>query len=266
MAHWAVGDVQGCFGAFRRLLARIDFRDGRDRISFVGDLVNRGPDSLGMLRWARDHGDCVESVLGNHDLHLLAQAAGVRKPAHRDTLKPILDAPDGPELCDWLARRPFLLEADGHVVVHAGIPPAWSLGEAARRAQAAEAALRTDRRRFLRELYRVRARADGTGEAAETASVLTRLRAVDRSGEPVFGFDGTPEDLPPGARTWFEARRPEGPRVVFGHWAALGLVVAERAIGLDSGCVWGAFLTAMRLEDGAFAFEPALPGEGLSVS
>lgn len=270
VATWAIGDVQGCFGAFRELLDRIDYRRGRDRIWLVGDLVNRGPDSLGMLRWARDQGDSVRMVLGNHDLHLLAQHAGVSDARKSDTLGPVLRDPEADDLCDFVAARPFLHEEDGFVMVHAGWLPAWDLAEARRRAAAAREALAADRRGFLERLYAVRgdgrraAAAEGAPAdyAAEAASVLTRVRLVGRSGEPEYSFDRPPEAAPEGSAPWFaRVRLPEDRTVLFGHWAALGLYVGERVVGLDSGCVWGGWLTAYRLEDGALRFARPAAGE-----
>lgn len=273
MATWAVGDVQGCFGAFRELLARIGYRRGRDRILLVGDLVNRGPDSLGMLRWACDQGDSVRLVLGNHDLHLLAQHAGVSKARRSDTLEAVLADPEADDLCDFLAGQPFLHEEDRFVVVHAGFLPSWGLDAARAAAESARQALAADRRAFLKHLYAVRgdgrrraAPSESDGEAparpgAEAASVLTRLRMVRSSGEPDYGFDRPPEEAPPGMAPWFErALLPADRTVLFGHWAALGLMVTPRAVCLDSGCVWGGWLSAYCLEDGALRF--ARPAEG----
>lgn len=274
MATWAVGDVQGCFGAFRELLARIGYRRGRDRIWLVGDLVNRGPDSLGMLRWARDQGDSVRLVLGNHDLHLLAQHAGVSKARRADTLEGVLADPEADDFCDFLARQPFLHEEGRFLMIHAGLLPIWDLDAARAAAAAAREALAADRRGFLEHLYAVRG--DGRRRTApvasddeallrrgaEAASVLTRLRMVGRSGEPEYSFDRPPEEAPPGIVPWFERARLLADRtVLFGHWAALGLLVTPRAVGLDSGCVWGGWLTARRLEDGALRFAPPATGE-----
>lgn len=277
VATWVVGDVQGCFSTWLRLAARIGYRRGRDRIWFVGDLVNRGPDSLGMLRWVVEQGDSANSVLGNHDLHLLAQREGILGTRRRDTLAPVLGAADSRRLCEWVARRPFTARVGPFLLVHAGLHPAWAVPEAERRAAAAAEALRGDRRGFLEALYAARGdgrprprsgrRARRLADPARDASVLTRIRAVNREGAPRFGFNGSPDTMPPRRRPWFEkARIPAGLTVLFGHWAALGLISARagdgRVIGLDSGCVWGGFLTAVRLEDGAFAIEPTAPGDG----
>ena len=273
MATWVVGDVQGCFSTFLRLLDRIRWRPGRDRIRFAGDLVNRGPDSLGMLRWARDRGDSVVSVLGNHDLHLLARREGVLPDNRRDTLTPVLEAPDADELCDWVAANPFVHREGRFLLVHAGFLPEWDLGEIRRRAALAEGAIRSDRRGFLESLYALRRRpaagpADtpAPGAAAEgvhAASIFTRIRIVDRAGNPDFEFDGPPEEIPSGYRPWFRQARAAAERtVLFGHWAALGLTVAEGAVCLDSGCVWDGSLTALRLDDGELRIQQAVPGDG----
>ncbi len=231
-----------------------------------------------MLRWALEQGDSVDAVLGNHDLHLLAQREGLLASRPRDTLDAVLSAPDAAELCDWLAMRPFAAREGDYLLAHAGIHPAWSVAEAERRAADATAALRRDPRLFLEALYALRGDGAGFRESGDRsaappgavadASVLTRIRAVDRTGEPDYGFSGPPEDLPPGRRPWFErARIPRGTTVLFGHWAALGLTASPagpgRVLGLDSGCVWGGFLTALRLEDEALAVERATPEQSL---
>lgn len=282
MATWVVGDVQGCFSTFRRLLDRLEFRPGRDRIWFVGDLVNRGPDSLGMLRWAHRHRESVVCVLGNHDLHLLAQREGVIPARRRDTLGPVLEAPDAGELCDYVAGLPFVHREDGFLLVHAGLLPGWSLSGIEAAARSASTCLGRDRAGFLRALYSVRGDrpeespggtpgSEGPAGAslaagAQAASVFTRIRIVDVEGTPSFDFDGVPEAIPPGYRPWFEAVSfPEHLTVLFGHWAALGLMVSERAVCLDSGCVWNGSLTALRLDDGALRIQPAAAGDGRSL-
>ena len=272
MATWVVGDVQGCFSTFQALLDRLEFRPGRDRMWFVGDLVNRGPDSLGMLRWAYRHRDSLVCVLGNHDLHLLAQREGVIPARRGDTLGLVLEAPDADELCGWVAELPFVHVEGGHLLVHAGVTPGWGLPRIESGAKAASRALARDRAGFLRELYSLRGdrfedagqrSATGFSEAVTAASILTRIRIVDAAGQPAFDFDGAPEAIPPGHRPWFECLSlPDELTVLFGHWAALGLMVSERAACLDSGCVWNGSLTALRLEDGALRIQPAAAGDG----
>ena len=271
MATWVVGDVQGCFSTFEALLDRLEFRPGRDRLWFVGDLVNRGPDSLGMLRWAYRRRDSLVCVLGNHDLHLLAQREGVIPARRRDTLEPLLAAPDAGELCDWVAGLPFVHRENGFLLVHAGVPPGWDLPQIESGGRAASRALAQDRVRFLRALYSLRGDRPGDAgelpgngsEAVRAASVFTRIRIVNAEGRPAFDFDGVPETIPPGHRPWFEGLSlPEDLTVLFGHWAALGLMVSDRAVCLDSGCVWNGSLTALRLEDGVLRIQPAAAGDG----
>ena len=276
MATWVVGDVQGCFSTFQRLLDRLEIRPGDDRMWLVGDLVNRGPDSLGMLRWAYRHRDSLVCVLGNHDLHLLAQREGVIPARRGDTLAPLLAARDADELCDWVAGLPFVHREDGFLLVHAGFLPEWNLPEIEAAAAAASAALARDRRGFLRALYALRgdrlpedgekSPGDDLGGAVRAASVFTRIRIVDPEGRPAFDFDGVPETIPPGHRPWFEGLSlAADSTVLFGHWSALGLMVGERAVGLDSGCVWNGSLTAFRLEDGALRIQTAAAGDGRSL-
>lgn len=241
---------------------------------FVGDLVNRGPDSLAILRWVVEQGDSARSVLGNHDLHLLAQREGLLATRPRDTLTEVLGAPDARTLCDWIAARPFTARVGSFLLVHAGLHPRWGVAESERRAAAAAEALDRDRRGFLRALYAARSGKTGksAGEfaaAGRDARVLTGIRAVNGAGRPRFDFDGAPEAMPAGRRPWFErVTIPAGLTVLFGHWAALGLTSCPagegRVVGLDSGCVWGGFLTALRLDDGAFVLEPTAPGDAVA--
>lgn len=246
MATYVVGDVQGCFITLERLLARIDFDASRDRLWLVGDIVNRGPNSLDVLRFARDLEDRAVVVLGNHDLHLIARSRGEREPKRRDTFDDVLEAPDCDELVEWLAKRPLLHREDEIVMVHAGLLPGWTLDEAASLAKKAEKKLRDDMDRRL-------------GKALRTAvDVFTRIRTCNKAGEMDLDFAGPPEDAPKGYRPWFElAEIPDDATVLFGHWASLGLHLGTNAIGLDTGCVWGGALTALRLEDRKLFQEPS---------
>ncbi|HUP41765.1 MAG TPA: symmetrical bis(5'-nucleosyl)-tetraphosphatase [Thermoanaerobaculia bacterium] len=276
MATYAIGDVHGCRETLKALLAELPPPSSEDRLWLVGDLVNRGPDSLGVLRWAAESserlGGRFAAVLGNHDVHLLARAAGVAGPKRRDTLERLLEAPDRDELLAWLGRRPLLHREGDTFLVHAGLLPAWSVEEAEARARKAEEALRGPEAHALLARYgargskRPRERATAASEAPpdeaerleapagpdQALAVLTSLRTVDVGGAPCFGFTGPLADAPPGLVPWFEApgRRSAGATVVFGHWAALGLRFAPGVRALDSGCVWGGALTALRLEDG----------------
>jgi bis(5'-nucleosyl)-tetraphosphatase (symmetrical) len=265
MATYAIGDVQGCFTTLERLLRRIEFDSGSDRLWLVGDLVNRGPSSLEVLRWARSMGDRLTVVLGNHDLHLIARAEGVRERRRRDTFDRILEAPDRDALLEWLIGRPLFHRDGDFVLVHAGLHPEWSLEEAEAVAWEAQEALRSRRRYAL--LQRVEADGEGArfrpelpdAERARFAlDVFTRIRTLRPTGELCLSFDGPPGQAPEGCRPWFElCSLPPGTTVLFGHWAALGLHLGPQAIGLDTGCVWGRSLTAIRLEDRQLFQEPS---------
>jgi bis(5'-nucleosyl)-tetraphosphatase (symmetrical) len=265
MATYAIGDVQGCFTTLERLLRRIDFAPGSDRLWLVGDLVNRGPSSLEVLRWAKSMGNSIVVVLGNHDLHLLARAEGLREARKRDTFDDILEAPDRDALIEWLAGRPLLHREGDFVMVHAGLLPDWSLEEAEALAWEAQEALRSRKRYPLLESF------EDSGESPRWSSGLsgperlrlvvdafTRIRTVKASGSLCLDFAGPPPQAPEGCRPWFElCSLPAAATVLFGHWAALGLHLGRNAIGLDTGCVWGRSLTALRLEDRQIFEEPS---------
>lgn len=258
MATYAIGDVQGCWRTLERLLERVGFDRAEDRVWFAGDLVNRGPGSLEVLRFARGLGERSQVVLGNHDLHLLAIAAGVRTRKRRDTVADVLASPDRDELLDWLRRRP-LLHAEGEwVLLHAGLLPGWTLGEARERAREAEAWLRGPRvNQALAAYARKRVKDPELVRVHETLRALTLLRCV-REGEMVLDYSGPPGEAPAGLIPWHRARpRDPGVTVVCGHWAAQGFVREPGLLALDSGCVWGNALTAVRLEDGAAFQEPS---------
>jgi bis(5'-nucleosyl)-tetraphosphatase (symmetrical) len=255
MATWAIGDVQGCFETLRRLLARIGGPPPGDRIILVGDLVNRGPRSLEVLRWAADAGERVEAVLGNHDIHLLARAVGVVGAAPRDTLDEVLDAPDRDALLGWLLARPLLLHAVEAVVVHAGLLPSWTAAKAECLAREAEAELRGPSAR--RALAMIHGHHAGS-EHILAARVLTRIRYCDAGGQPAWKASEPPGQAQRGFVPWFEVpgRKSKGTPVVFGHWAALGLLLRKDVTCLDAGCVWGGSLAALRLEDRRLVQEP----------
>lgn len=271
MAIYAIGDVQGCFDELRALLDLVGFRRGADRLWLVGDLVNRGPRSLEVLRFVAELGDDATVVLGNHDLNLMAVAAGVRAPRPRDTLEPILDAPDRDALIEWLARRPLLHREDGvpYTMVHAGLAPQWDVATAASCAREVEAALvgaeRTD---FLAHMYgdrpaRWREDLAGWKRLRFITNALTRIRYVDAKGRLVLEETGPPGSQPKSLVPWYAARRrrSQGEAIVFGHWATLQL---EHALDprhgvhhLDNGCVWGGKLTALRLDDARYFSVPS---------
>ena len=256
--NYLVGDLQGCADAFERLLAAIGFSASRDRIYVLGDLVNRGPASLATLRRLRGLGDSATCVLGNHDWHLLAVAAGVR-PRHRsDTLDDILDAPDRGAWLDWVRQRRMAVFEHGWLMLHAGVVPQWALAAVLDLAGALETALRErPAREFLAAMFGnepVRWSDSLTGDARLrfTLNALTRARFVAADGTLEFATKDGAGAAPPGFHPWFDApgRRTAGVPIAFGHWSTLGLVEREDLLGLDTGCVWGGKLTAVRI-DGA---------------
>jgi bis(5'-nucleosyl)-tetraphosphatase (symmetrical) len=256
---YAIGDVQGCYTELRALLRKIAFDPDRDHVWFVGDLVNRGPKSLQVLRYVRDLGASAKVVLGNHDLHLLAVArGGARLKASDEGLVPILEAPDRERLFDWLQSQPVLHHDDGLgiTMLHAGLPPQWDITLARRCAAELESALRSDLSgRLFTAMYGNepslwRDDLEGDDRLRYITNVLTRLRVCDESGRLLLGFKGPLPDLPPDAIPWFRAprRRWAGARVVCGHWSAVGYIDEGGVLGLDTGCVWGGTLTAQRID------------------
>lgn len=254
MAWYAVGDIQGCLDPLRRLLDSVAFDPARDRLLAVGDLVNRGPASLETLRWLRGLGPAFDSVLGNHDLHLLAVAGGIR-PAHpRDTLEPVLRAPDRDELLAWLAQRRLLLHAQGIVVVHAGIPPQWSLTAAEANAAEVEEVLRTRPGELLAGLYGDHPDWDpglqGPPRWRAIVNAFTRMRFCTGTGALDLRTKTGPDQPPPGMLPWYAHpdRLTRDAEIVFGHWAALnGADCGPGLFPLDTGCVWGGRLRLLEL-------------------
>ena len=251
--NYALGDVQGCAGALDRMLDEIAFSPSRDHLYVLGDLVNRGPSSLGVLRRLRGLGDAATCLLGNHDWHLLAASAGVR-PTHRsDTLDDVLSAPDRGAWIDWLRHRPMAVHAHGLLMVHAGVVPQWDLALTLELAQELQRQLRdAPLADFLSTMFGNRpTRWDpslaGTDRLRFTLNVLTRIRFVGADG--TLDFDTKDDHAPPGHHAWFDApgRRTAGVPIAFGHWSALGFVDRPDLLSLDTGCVWGGALTAVRL-------------------
>jgi len=259
VARWAIGDVQGCDAELGELLARIRFDDARDQLWFTGDLVNRGPDSLAVLRRVRALAANAVVVLGNHDLHLLA-VAWVREHKLRagDTLEPVLAAPDREALLGWLLERPLAHHdvARNDLLVHAGLVPQWHAAQAARLAGEVCTALRDDPHGLLAAMYGNEPDSwdeslAGRDRLRFIINVLTRLRVCTARGRVDLRQKGPPADARAPWMPWFDVpgRASGATRVVFGHWSALGLVNASRLLALDTGCVWGGSLTAVDLDD-----------------
>jgi bis(5'-nucleosyl)-tetraphosphatase (symmetrical) len=257
MTAYAIGDVQGCHQQVLNLIDKIRAVTPDARYVFVGDLVNRGPRSLEMLRYLRSMGERVKVVLGNHDLHLLAMAHGIRKPHKSDTLDAILEAPDRKELLDWLRYQPLALMESGHLIVHAGVVPQWSVEQTLALAQEVADQLRSPNwLDFMQHMYgNTPERWDEALQGADRLrciiNTLTRIRYCRADGTMEFTSTESSEDSVEGYMRWFDVpdRKTAGRPVVFGHWSTLGLTLREDLIGLDTGCVWGGKLTAVNLTD-----------------
>jgi len=272
MSTYAIGDIQGCYLTLTRLLEQIAFDPAQDRIWLVGDLVNRGPRSLEVLRWARALGDRLISVLGNHDLYLLARFHGVTGVKKRDTLDEILAAPDRDSLLEWLRHRPLFYREGNLALVHGGLDPAWDIEMAEELAREAEHALSGEKtEETLAALYsgkpdRWNDAFRGNERLRAILHIFTRIRTCRSDGRLNFEFKGPPEASPSGYFPWYAiaGRKGTAAKIHFGHWAALGLRILPEVCGLDSGCVWGRSLSALRLEDGTLFQEPcvdfAIPG------
>ena len=253
MATYAIGDVQGCYDELVQLLQKVGFRESADRLWFVGDLVNRGPKSLEVLRFVRSLGERAVTVLGNHDLHLVTQFEGFERRRADDTFGDVLAAPDAKELVDWLRTRPMMHIEAGFAMVHAGLLPEWSVAKAASLGNEVERALAAPNYRdFLAHMYGSKPEAwsdalAGWDRLRVIVNAMTRMRFCTPQGRMDFKAKGA--EPPPGHVAWFDARPAEPPTLVFGHWSALGLKVRSHLVALDSGCVWGGKLSAFRLED-----------------
>jgi bis(5'-nucleosyl)-tetraphosphatase (symmetrical) len=257
MSTWAVGDIQGCYEQLRRLLDSVSFDPANDTLWLVGDLVNRGPQSLETLRYARSLGERAVTVLGNHDLNLLALAEGLRKPHRGDTIDDILRAPDRDELLHWLRTRRMMHAGEGYAMVHAGLLPQWTIERALELAAEVEAELSgPGYRELLESMY---GNAPDTWEDSLTGddrlrvivNAMTRLRLCDARGRMEFSHKTGLDGMPPGYMPWFDVpgRACAGTPIVCGHWASLGLSVRSDVVAIDTGCVWGRELSALRLED-----------------
>lgn len=259
MARYAIGDLQGCYTELRELLGKLRFRSDRDQIWFTGDLVNRGPESLQALRFVHSLGDNAITVLGNHDLHLLAQwRKPGRGPKKKDTFDAVLAAPDRDRLLEWLALRPLLHHdaRQGDLLVHAGLLPQWSAGRARALAREVELALARDIDDALAEMYgdrpdQFRESLSGAQRRRFIVNVCTRMRLCTAQGRIDVKFKGPADAAVAPWAPWFghDAAWKADTRVIFGHWSALGFHDGDSALCLDTGCVWGGTLTAVNLDE-----------------
>ncbi len=259
MAIYAIGDVQGCYTELCRLLEKFNFDDSRDTLWFCGDLVNRGPESLETLRFVKSLGSSAVTVLGNHDLHLLALHHGVKKAPGSDSLRKIIKSPDGDELLAWLQTQPLLHNDKMHkaVLVHAGIHPAWGLSKAKKLAGEVETALRGGKAaRFLSKMYGNKPATwaddlEGFKRLRFITNVFTRMRFLNSKHKLDYDANGSPrQHVRSGLIPWFQmqARLREDVRVLFGHWSTLPVGCYGRCFALDGGCVWGGHLVALRID------------------
>lgn len=269
MSLYCIGDLQGCNAPFQRLLEKIDFSPSRDTLYLLGDLVNRGPDSLGVLRSLTALGDAAQCLLGNHDLHLLALWQGVRKSGRHDTVQNVLQAPDSQALLDWLRHRAMALHGHGWLMVHAGVLPQWTVAQTLVLAAEVEQALRgPDLKGFLSAMYgntpcRWHDGLEGADRLRVIVNALTRLRFCTHEGVMEFTSSEGASGAPFGYMPWFEVpgRATQGTPMAFGHWSTLAADartttgLRHNALPLDTGCVWGGCLTAARLGPVAGEFE-----------
>ncbi|MFP4076294.1 MAG: symmetrical bis(5'-nucleosyl)-tetraphosphatase [Halochromatium sp.] len=257
MSTYAIGDIQGCYDELRRLLDKAGFDPTKDKLWCVGDLVNRGPDSLAVVRWIKALGERAVVVLGNHDLHLLAVALADARLGKKDTLDALLAAPDRDELLHWLRHRPLLhhSEKKQFTMLHAGLPPQWDLAQARACARELEDVLRgPDHVAFLRQMYgnepgRWSDDLSGLERLRFIVNCFTRLRWCTADGELLLQEKGDLEQAGPGALPWFRVpgRRTRDDRLLFGHWSTIGFLAEHNCWALDSGCVWGGRLSAVRV-------------------
>ena len=272
MAVYAIGDIQGCFAELEALLLKIKFDAGNDVLWFAGDLINRGPESLQVLRFVKSLGDAAVTVLGNHDLHFLAIAAGCANVKSTDTLDTLLYAPDAEELIDWLRVQPLLHhdEALDFTMVHAGLPPQWDLPKAVSCAQELEQVLRADDyREFFKHMYGNKPDVwsedlSGWGRLRYIVNCFSRLRYCDADGKLKLKESGAPGTQGHGYIPWFEmpGRLSVNDRIIFGHWSTLRLydIADKKLFPIDTGCVWGDELTAIKLQAEPEVFSVNCPG------
>lgn len=258
MAHYAIGDIQGCYSELCALLDQIGFNHGSDTLWLVGDIVNRGPQSLESLQFAMRHSSSVQIVLGNHDLHLLALCYGYGKLKKHDTLAPILNHPECAKMRDWLRQQPLMVHDGRYVLVHAGLLPEWNVDQAAQYAREVEAALQSPQpQHYFAEMYgnypeKWQPDLQGIDRLRFITNIFTRMRVLALDDTPDFAFKSVYADIPPDRRAWFDSpmRRHLSHKIVFGHWSALGYLNDKQVIALDTGALWGGALTAIDLDSG----------------
>ena len=256
--HYLIGDIQGCCDALDRLLAEIAFSPSRDRIYVLGDMVNRGPASLKVLKLLRGFDDAAVCLLGNHDLHLLAVAAGVRKPHRKDTTEDILTSPEREHWLAWLRRRRLAVHEHGWLMLHAGVVPQWDLAQTLGLAAEVEALLQgPELGNFINRMYgnepaRWSEDLAGIDRWRFIVNVLTRIRFCSADGVLEFDTKEGADSAPSGYMPWFEVpgRKTADTPIAFGHWSSLGLVNRPKLLAIDTGCVWGGQLTAVRVDGG----------------
>lgn len=255
MAIYAIGDIQGCFDELLKLLDAISFNEHSDQLWFAGDLVNRGPKSLETLRFVKSLGDAAVTVLGNHDLHLLAASCAPKIARKKDSLLPVLEAPDCDELIGWLRCQPLFHYNDEFCLLHAGLPPQWDFKKTQKMALLVEKALKgSDYRVFLKQMYGDKPNVwtsdlKGVERLRFIVNCFTRMRYCDAHGRMDFIHNGPPGSQPKNLMPWFDApkRRNANMRIVFGHWSSLGYYEGSNCYGIDTGCLWGGQLTALKL-------------------
>ncbi len=256
MSIYAIGDIQGCFDELLRLLDTISFNEHTDQLWFAGDLVNRGPKSLETLRFVKSLGDSAVTVLGNHDLHLLAASCAPKMARKKDSLLPILEAPDSAELIHWLRHRPLFYCNDEFCLIHAGLPPQWDFKRTQKMASLAEQALRSpDYQGFLKQMYGNKPNIwssdlKGVERLRFIVNCFTRMRYCDEDGRLDFIHNGPLGSQPKSLVPWFDLpkRKSADMRIIFGHWSALGYHEGPNCYAIDTGCLWGGQLTALKLD------------------
>lgn len=265
MATYAIGDIQGCNHAFQALLQKINFDPKQDQLWLVGDIVNRGSGSLAVLRWCYEHQDNLQMVLGNHDLHTIVVAHGIKKTHRSDTLQPIFDAPDADLLLTWLRHQPLMVREGDYAMVHAGLLPQWTIDDALIHAKEVETALQSDDYvNFLNHMYGNKPKywrddLAGYDRLRVITNAMTRMRVCTAEGKLEFDFKGQLQDVPDGLIPWFALpnRASQLHTILCGHWSALGLYQKHNIHALDTGCLWGGQLTALCLETKAITQVPA---------